>query len=63
MYYLHRACEIQLAASAGGQACSTIPEALSRHACEQLQGAEWQRQLLWQAWLRKLDRLDPSYRD
>lgn len=63
MYYLNRACEIQLASTGGGQACSEIPEPLSRHACEQLQGAEWQRQLLWQAWLRKLDRLDPGYRD
>ena len=63
MYYLNRACEIQLASTGGGQTCSEIAEPLSRHACEQLQGAEWQRQLLWQAWLRKLDRLDPGYRD
>ena len=61
MYYLNRACEIQLAATGGGQPCSEIPAHLSQHACEQLQGAQWQRQLLWQAWLRKLDRLDPSY--
>ena len=54
---------VQLASTGGGQACSEIAEPLSRHACEQLQGAEWQRQLLWQAWLRKLDRLDPGYRD
>jgi len=63
MYYLNRACEIQLAATSGGQPCSEIPAHLAQHACEQLQGAEWQRQLQWQAWLRKLDRLDPSYRD
>ena len=61
MHYLNRACEIQLAATGGGQPCSEIPAHLSQHACEQLQGAQWQRQLLWQAWLRKLDRLDPSY--
>ena len=63
MYYLNRACEIQLAATGGGQPCSEIPAHLAQHACEQLQGAEWQRQLLWQAWLRKLDRLDPGYRE
>jgi ribulose-5-phosphate 4-epimerase/fuculose-1-phosphate aldolase len=63
MYYLNRACEIQLAATGGGQACSEITEHLSRHACEQLQGAGGQRQLLWRAWLRKLERLDPTYRD
>ena len=63
MHYLNRACEIQLAATGGGQPCSEIPAHMAQHACEQLQGAEWQRQLIWKAWLRKLDRLDPSYRD
>lgn len=63
MHYLNRACEIQLAATGGGQPCSEIPAHLAQHACEQLQGAEWQRQLIWKAWLRKLDRLDSSYRD
>lgn len=62
MHYLNRACEIQLAATGGGQPCREIPAHLAQHACEQLQDAEWQRQLIWQAWLRKLDRLDPSYR-
>ncbi|TLX64979.1 class II aldolase/adducin family protein [Stutzerimonas nosocomialis] len=63
MFYLNRACEIQLATTSGGRHYSQIPAHLSRHACEQLQGAEWQRQLIWQAWLRKLDRLDPGYKD
>ncbi|MGG2397407.1 class II aldolase/adducin family protein [Pseudomonas sp. SH1-B] len=63
MFYLNRACEIQLAASGGGQRCTPIAEHLSRHACEQLQGVEWQRQLLWQAWLRKLQRIAPDYCD
>ncbi|TLX58987.1 class II aldolase/adducin family protein [Stutzerimonas nosocomialis] len=63
MFYLNRACEIQLATTSGGRHYSQIPADLSRHACEQLQGAEWQRQLIWQAWLRKLDRLDPGYKD
>src|SRR5690606_4877515 len=63
MYYLNRACEIQLAATSSDQPYSTIPEHLSQHACKQLQGAEWQRQLLWKAWLRRLERLAPDYRD
>ncbi|UUY09204.1 class II aldolase/adducin family protein [Pseudomonas sp. J452] len=62
MYYLNKACEIQLAA-ATLDGVREMPEALSQHACGQFQGCEWQRPLLWQAWLRKLDRLDPSYKD
>lgn len=66
MYYLNRACEIQLAASqlaATAGPVTEIPPQLSQHACEQLQSVEHERQILWQAWLRRLDRLDPSYRD
>ncbi|CAE6909893.1 MULTISPECIES: class II aldolase/adducin family protein [Pseudomonas] len=62
MYYLNKACEIQLSAAAL-QGVSEMPEALSRHACEQFQGAEGQRQLLWEAWLRKLDRECPDYKN
>ncbi len=61
MYYLNKACEIQLAA-APLRGVGEMAEALSLHACEQFQCCEWQRQLLWQAWLRKLDRQCPDYR-
>ncbi|TWC34152.1 ribulose-5-phosphate 4-epimerase/fuculose-1-phosphate aldolase [Pseudomonas sp. SJZ079] len=60
MYYLNKACEIQLAAAVLPD-IREMPASLSRHAREQFQGVEWQRQLLWQAWLRKLERLDPAY--
>ncbi|HLA32179.1 MAG TPA: class II aldolase/adducin family protein [Pseudomonas sp.] len=60
MYYLNKACEIQLAAAVLADV-REMPATLSRHAREQFQGVEWQRQLLWKAWLRKLERLDPSY--
>ena len=63
MYYLNRACEIQLAATSTNQAYSIIPAHLSQHACEQLQGCEDQRQLLWKAWLRRLERVAPDYKD
>ena len=66
MYYLNRACEIQMAASqmaATAGPVSAMPAHLSQHACEQLQSVEHERQILWQAWLRKLDRIDPSYRN
>lgn len=65
MYYLNRACEIQLAASqlAALSPVKPIAPALSQHVCEQFQGVEHERQIVWQAWLRKLDRIDPSYKD
>ncbi|GLK88614.1 class II aldolase/adducin family protein [Pseudomonas turukhanskensis] len=62
MYYLNKACEIQLAAAVL-DGVSEIPGKLAQHACEQFQGCEWQRPLLWDAWLRKLDRLDPTYKN
>ena len=65
MYYLNRACEIQLAASQLailGQVRQVEP-ALCQHVSQQFQGVEHERQIVWQAWLRKLDRIDPSYKD
>ncbi|MCV2444401.1 class II aldolase/adducin family protein [Acinetobacter bereziniae] len=65
MYYLNRACEIQLAASQLailGQVRQVEP-ALSQHVSQQFQSVEHERQIVWQAWLRKLDRIDPSYKD
>lgn len=66
MFYLNRACEIQMAAAQMATVAGPVTEIaahLSQHACEQLQSVEHERQILWQAWLRRLDRLDPSYRD
>jgi ribulose-5-phosphate 4-epimerase/fuculose-1-phosphate aldolase len=65
MYYLNRDCEIQLAASQLailGQVRQVEP-ALCQHVSQQFQGVEHERQIVWQAWLRKLDRIDPSYKD
>ena len=58
-------CEIQMASAqlAPLSAIHTIPAHLSQHACEQLMGVEHERQLVWQAWLRRLNRLDTSYKD
>jgi hypothetical protein len=65
MYYLNRACEIQMATAqlAALSPIHTIAPHLSQHACEQLMGVEHERQQVWQAWLRRLDRLDTSYKD
>lgn len=65
MYYLNRACEIQLAAGqmANLGSVSVMADSLASHVCEQFKKVEHERHLVWQAWLRKLDRIDPSYKD
>ena len=65
MYYLNRACEIQLAASQLailGQVRQVEP-ALCQHVSQQFQGVEHERQIVWQAWLGKVDSIDTSYKD
>ncbi|MNE98712.1 aldolase II superfamily protein [compost metagenome] len=62
MYYLNKACEIQLAASSL-RGVREMPSELSTHACEQFQASDWQRHLVWEAWLRKLERECPEYKD
>lgn len=65
MYNLERACEIQLMAEAGGAELVEIPRPI-------LKGIEAQVKvvtrglggdIVWPALMRKLDRIDPSYRD
>lgn len=65
MYYLNRACEIQLAAAqmASLTSVSSIPEHLAQYVSEQFKKVEHERHIVWDAWLRRLDRLDPSYKD
>lgn len=65
MYYLNKSCEIQMAVAQLAALCqpTIISPYLSQHACEQLMGVEHERQQVWQAWLRRLDRLDPSYKE
>jgi len=65
MFLLERACKIQILAQAGGGKLVEIPAPIVRRVDPQLkavtvgQGAE----LTWPGLLRKLDRLDPSFRD
>ncbi|MDO6459364.1 class II aldolase/adducin family protein [Granulosicoccaceae sp. 1_MG-2023] len=65
MYYLNKACEIQLAAAQMSALApvETIPDALAQHVSEQFKSVEHERHDVWQAWLRKLERLAPDYRD
>jgi ribulose-5-phosphate 4-epimerase/fuculose-1-phosphate aldolase len=65
MYILERACRIQILAQAGGGTLSPVSEPILESVAAQLgavtvgQGA----QLTWPGLLRKLDRLDRSYRE
>lgn len=65
MYILERACRIQILAQAGGRELHRVPEPIIELTAKQMsavtvgQGA----QLTWPGLLRKLDRLDPTFRD
>jgi len=65
MFLLERACKIQILAQSGGGELVEIPAAIINRVDAKLkavtvgQGAE----LTWPGLLRKLDRLDPSFRD
>jgi len=65
MFLLERACEIQILAQSGGRELVRIPERIIRQVELQVkavtvgQGAA----LTWPGLLRKLDRLDPSYKE
>ncbi|MEP0072074.1 MAG: class II aldolase/adducin family protein [Marinomonas sp.] len=65
MYYLNKACEIQMATGqmAGLTNVKPIPEQLAQYVNSQFKGVEHERHVVWQAWLRKLERIDPSYKD
>jgi ribulose-5-phosphate 4-epimerase/fuculose-1-phosphate aldolase len=65
MFLLERACKIQILAQSGGGELSPIPNDILSKVASQMdavtmgQGAA----LTWPGLLRKLDRIDPSYRD
>ncbi|WP_322093683.1 class II aldolase/adducin family protein [Paraburkholderia bannensis] len=64
MATLIKACEIQLQAQAGGVPLIVPPpEVCARTATQLFDGGAIEGVLEWPALLRKLDRLDPSYRD
>lgn len=65
MYLLERACRIQIFAQAGGGELHRVPQSIIDLTAKQMsavtvgQGAE----LTWPGLLRKLDRIDPSFRN
>ncbi len=65
MYMLEKACELQLAAQAGGT-LRLIPEEVCAHTARQFQrdpdaGGDGHVALTWAALLRQLDRVNPGY--
>ena len=64
MYYLERACEIQIAAQSGGSEIIYPSAEVSRRTCDQFAGDDsFVQGRDWQALLRLLDRTDPSYKE
>jgi hypothetical protein len=65
MFLLERACKIQILAQSDGRELLEIPDQIIGRVASQMsavmvgQGA----QLTWPGLLRKLDRVDPTYRD
>ncbi|MDQ0463712.1 ribulose-5-phosphate 4-epimerase/fuculose-1-phosphate aldolase [Caulobacter ginsengisoli] len=64
MFMLQRACEIQILAQSGGGELITVgPDILKRIAAQSRRSlGDAGAGLIWPAILRKMDRLDPSYR-
>jgi ribulose-5-phosphate 4-epimerase/fuculose-1-phosphate aldolase len=70
MFYLERACQIQVDALAGGAALVTPPPEVCEHTARQFEGdhsdddyEDTGRDLVWQAMLRQVERLYPDYKD
>jgi len=66
MFYLNRACEIQESTLAMGLPLVTIDDAKARHVTrqyDQMAFDDGDLVLEWEAQMRLLDRLDPSFRD
>lgn len=66
MFYLERACELQVAAQSTGQPLRLVPEDVARHVARQYDQTiheDGDLELEWAAHLRTLEALDPSYKD
>jgi hypothetical protein len=65
MYNLQRSCQIQLLAQAGGSELVSISKPVLAGIAEQAKVVTkgMGGGLVWPGLLRKLDRIDPSYRD
>jgi len=57
MYYLEASCAIQVRAQAGGELIPVPKDVLEQAVSRQRQGAR-----VWPGLLRRLERVDPSYK-
>lgn len=66
LYYLEQACRVQLAVRHSGQPVKLPPHAVCEHTAQQWEtgigGMRVKNVPEWPAYLRMLDRIDPSYR-
>lgn len=63
-YWLERACQIQIDAQAGGGALTMYDEQLASHMHNQMaDNFSGFADMAWQALVRKMDRIDPSYKE
>lgn len=64
IYFLERACAIQVAALAGGSSARTPAESVQQVVAKQVaEFGDIAERLLWPALLRRLDRVNPGYRN
>jgi len=63
MATLIKACEVQIGAQAGGQVVQPSPAVVEKTSEQLFDGGAVEGVLEWPALLRKLDRIDPSFRD
>ena len=65
MFLLERACKIQILAQSGGAELAKIPNDIVDRVASQMSAVTMDQgaALTWPGLLRKLDRIDPSYRD
>ncbi len=63
MYYLEQSCRVQVTAQATGDALRPVGPNLAEHTAQQCEMGTGKGERLWQAMIRKLDRIDPGYKD
>jgi ribulose-5-phosphate 4-epimerase/fuculose-1-phosphate aldolase len=62
LYYLERACMVQVLAAAQGQRLRPVPSAIADATAKQMVGERQQSDLFFDALKRELDRIDPLWR-
>jgi ribulose-5-phosphate 4-epimerase/fuculose-1-phosphate aldolase len=62
LYYLERACMLQVLGTTTGRALATVPEAIAAKTGRQMAGESAQAELHFEALKRLLDRDEPGWR-